>query len=313
MPEPITILWSSFDLVEPTFSAAEVAAWSSTEFAALRAASLIRAAPPATHVSCPGCDDGHVEEVQRVGSDAGEQLFLICPTAGRVRLAHAELEQWTIGFDRAATMLAGAINGSATTVVPGRLWRLGKSKFGEVAREVLLARGLGWADRASVIDKVPRGGPPIILVASDVPPREVWRGVRPAVVNVTRVVDWSNDGFAIDAVLLKTLVDGEDAASRRLTGVELDGETLAGIVRREAAKQAKTELREEAMVDAYVRHGSTRRAAAALKEQGHSVDHSTVSRAVKKFGGPAEVRRMAELASVEKPVALQRRNRPKKS
>lgn len=313
MPDPIAILWSSFDLSEPMFSPSEVAAWPHAEFAALKAASVIRTASTATHVVCPACDDGHVEEVQRVGSDARERLFLICPTAGRVRLTHAEIEQWMIGFDRVAEMLSTALNGSTTPIVPGRLWRLGKSKLGDVAREVLLARGLGWADQTAIVDKVPRGGPPIILVASPAPPRDVWRGVRPAVINLTRVVDWSGGSFVIDALLLKTLVDEEDAASRRLTGLELDREALAGIVRREAAKQAKTELREEAMVDAYVRHGSTRRAAAALKEQGHPVDHSTVSRAVTKFGGPAEVRRMADLASVEKPVALQRRNRAKKS
>lgn len=309
MPDPIAILWSSFDLADAVFSAAEVASWPSVDVSALKSKGILCEGPVAAQLTCPACGDGHVEEVQRIGDGDRQHLFLACPTAGRVRLTPAELEQWTLGVEAIAAFLASAFNDDPSTVVPGRLWRLATTAFGDRAREILLARGLGWGDAASVMAKVPRGGPPIILVASTSPPRDRWRGVRPAVVNLARVVDWNNGVAAINALLLKTLVDEEDAASRRLTGVELDEEGLRGLVRRETANQAKTELRDDAMLLAYVQHGTTRAAAAALTESGHAVDQSTISRALKRHGGAAEVRRKAELASVEKPVVLQRRNK----
>jgi len=309
MPDPFNIVLSSFDIPEPCFSSAEVGTWPGPDVDALAKLDVLRDGGTATHISCSACGDGHVEEVQRIGDDQRARFFIICPTAGRVRVTVDELKQWTIGVNALADHLARALGTkAATSLVAGRLWRLATTKWGERAREVLLARGLSWEDAAQVISRVPRGGPPIVLVASPAPAREIWRGVPPAVVSLARVLESDGGTVSVNAVLLKTLVDEEDVASRRLKGVEVDEETLAGMVRREAAKQAKTQLPDETMAALIGVHGTSRKAQAALKEEGIDVHHTTIYRAGKRAGGAKKLRQEAPLRSVEKSVALQRRN-----
>jgi len=98
MPDPFNIVLSSFDIPEPCFSSAEVGTWPGPDVDALAKLDVLRDGGTATHISCSACGDGHVEEVQRIGDDQRARFFIICPTAGRVRVGARWGARWTRTF-----------------------------------------------------------------------------------------------------------------------------------------------------------------------------------------------------------------------
>ncbi|MHB8865020.1 MAG: hypothetical protein ACYC6N_21660 [Pirellulaceae bacterium] len=110
-------------------------------------------------ITCPGCLDGHEEEVLAVDRlDGTRQLYVACPEKLRVEVSRALLRQWTIDWFALARAVASslALSGACTPLADGRLWRLGRTKWQSQSRDVLFARGLTCADGSDVAYQIGR-------------------------------------------------------------------------------------------------------------------------------------------------------------
>ena len=134
---------------QPLVSAEEVATWPADILRRLMAAGLIRPAESTSYVACPNCHEAHDAEVTvRDGPGGRLRFFIHCPEALRVEVPAESLQQWCVNLEGLGTALAGALSlsGRRTVLVSGRLWRLGRTKWQGVSRDVLFARGLFWPD-----------------------------------------------------------------------------------------------------------------------------------------------------------------------
>jgi hypothetical protein len=94
----------------------------------------------------------------------------------------------------------------------------------------------------------------------------------------------------------------------RLSAAETLHETPSKKLKQIVRQTQMAALTDDALVAAYAKHGSYRKAAYALVAQGHQTDRWAVERAVKRMGGIKEVCRIANSQSVRRAVASQRRD-----
>ena len=73
------------------------------------------------------------------------------------------------------------------SLVPGHLWRLGKTTWQGALRDVLFARGLTGKDAPEIADRISSSRRPIVLVGKYLPPNEIWESCEPAVVPLSEV------------------------------------------------------------------------------------------------------------------------------
>jgi hypothetical protein len=94
-----------------------------------------------------------------------------------VEVAAECLQQWVIDLKALCNVLATALLllGRHTALVPVRLWRLGRTTWQGVSRDVLFARGLTWPDGPSLFDTIEIQTCPIVLVADQANGRQQKR------------------------------------------------------------------------------------------------------------------------------------------
>lgn len=198
-------LWERADAGAARFTADEVAFWPSGWLDQLSAAGLLRPEAPARSVVCDACSEGHAEEIQWIESPpgTGRRAYIMCPTAGRVRVEPGQLRQWGVDLARVAELTAAALGaaGGVEELVSGRVWLLGKLFAGDRSREVFLACGLHRRDGGDVVGRCARlsaAAAPVVLVPAFVPPREVWPEAPPVVVPLSALLTLDGTQVVID-------------------------------------------------------------------------------------------------------------------
>lgn len=266
-------------------------------------------------VSCPECPDGHVEDVVSVPGDESTRLWIACPRLLRVQIDPEALRRWVIRWDALVAVLASSLGltGAWREIDPGSVWLLGVTDWQQSRREVALAVGIGGSTSTRLGQHVGPAGRTIVLTTGALPASDTWSGRVPACVPVRDVLTIGTAGMALDAVLLADRVRAADEAARHIGGLTLDEDQLKDVIRRQVRAAQKKELTDDLMVNAVAIHGSARKAEKALKAEGYEVDHSTISRAVKRHkDAAAKIVRQEDSGSVSRTVASQPRNRGKK-
>jgi len=307
MTDPLHILWYAIDAEECMFSADDVA--SSDGLTALQSLGILKQPENAIQISCPNCADRHVADIMtRKGPSETIIYYIQCPDSLYVEIPATLLAQWTINFDRLAQLLYDELklSGHAHEVVPGRLWRLGKSKWQGADRTFYFWRGPTWDDARQIAVKIGGTGRPVILVADRAPANNVWVGKARPVVSLASVAALEGIELKIDAVQVAALVNEVDIAESEPKATTKLQKQVRAIIKDEAT--------DEILVAAYIKHHSYRDAAIALSaERGVPVSKDQVGRAVNRAGGIRAVLRTVSSESVQRGVASHRRDKPRQS
>jgi len=311
VPDVNETLWSIIDAAAAALTSGDVRSLGQAADWML-SSGIIAETASAGAVACPECADGHVEDVVSVPGNDERTLWISCPRLLRVRIDPDMLRRWIVRSEALAAVLAKALglSGTLREIAPGRVWRLGTTKWQQSRREVVLTIGLACP---RLVEHVGGAGRAIVLTTGVPPPVATWTGRVPACIPAKDVLAIGPAGIELDAVLLADAVRAADEAARHVGGLTLDEDQLKEVIRRQARAAQKQELTDDLMVQAAATHGSARKAAKALKEEGYDVHHSTISRAVNRHKEAAKLVRQEDSASVSRSVASQRRDRSKKS
>lgn len=297
------------------FDHAEVSRWPQGALDDLLKSHFVRPAQTGLTAPCPHCDDRHVETVTVVAptDDADKpRYFIWCPESLKVEITEEMCRGWTVDLDGLAAALASALAVSAPKpVVPGRFWRLGRMPWRDTTREVAFAVRLTDDDAEALMRHVGTGGRAVLFVPHRVPDPSRWPGRVPTVIPMHAVAAMTDDNVVLDPEAVLEAINEADRLSEVAGGVSLDARGKK-LVDKAVTAKLRTLLSDDQLVQAYLAHGSYRKAADALVREGQITDRWAVERAVKAKGGPKAVRREADSGSVSRSVASQSRDRAKK-
>jgi len=317
MNDPLVSILPYLDASAPLFTADEVSAWPAETLPRLMAAGFIRPAKSAACVACPNCYQEHSGEVTvRRGPDGRSRFFIHCPEALRVEVPAESLRQWTVDLDRLGRALAGALSlaGRRTLLVPGRLWRLGRTKWQGASRDVLFARGLLWPDGPAIIARIETQTRPVVIVANQVPPPAWWRRRSAPVIALVDVATLSDRGVELNIADVAAAITEADARNETFGNMRFDEAGQRQRLRRQVKEELKSHLMDDQLLAAYREHGSYRKAADAISKQtGAKITKDQVSRAVRRAGGITAVASVDDSRSVVRTVASHHRDSGRKT
>ena len=116
------------------------------------------------------------------------------------------MRQWVVNFAGLAAAVSSALGlEGGQEVAPGRVAYLGALTREGVYREFFLARGLWWADAATMISRCARltGSPaPAILMVDRLPDVVLWKTLRPAVLALGERIGVHRNRFQVDVASL---------------------------------------------------------------------------------------------------------------
>lgn len=312
----LALVLAAADDVGRIFDYAEIRTWPAGAIGALRRLGLLRPAATGLHAPCPNCDDSHVEPVViRAGVGDAKRYFISCPEAMRVEVQPEMCNGWEVDFDGLARAVARAMNvkGHPKSLVPARLWSLGRVPWKNATREVVLALRLRDGDASAVIPHIAVGGRAIVFVPQHVPEGRMWSGRVPAVLALSRVATLGDEGLTLDVAAIAEIVADADAAAEARSVLPIDPEIKKQIMRQQIKAEVKTHLEDDVLVAARITQGSVRKAAEALTKQlGRTVTKDRVQNAIKRAGGLKALAEMMDTGSVARSVASQCRDRGKK-
>ena len=173
MNDALDMVWSRAEIRDHVLTARELGDWPADQRGALVALGLLRRCSDATALVCEDCGPPHPVEVIR-DQRKPEQPYYVSPQIGRVAVAPTELQRWEADFDQVAVLIRRAVSltGKAATVVPSRIWLLGRQQNGDKYWELFLMRGLCWADGTQTLSqcsRVQQSPAPIVLVPYRLP------------------------------------------------------------------------------------------------------------------------------------------------
>lgn len=128
---------------------------------------LLSPTSAAKEVMCMECDCGHVVEVQSKTTQTGKlTLFGVCPECGLFEIPPDRCGRWTVDFMPILNTLQTALGatGLNKSVVPGRVWDLGRAPVAGQSRTLWVGRGLDWDDACEVAKGIPRSRTTIVFV-----------------------------------------------------------------------------------------------------------------------------------------------------
>ena len=284
-------LWPRLDALRPVFSQREVRAWPANEFERLVAAGWLRQVENASTIACPQCDSCHVEEVvARRQPDGGHRFFIYCPETLRLEIHAKDLTTWGIDSARVATALAGALalSGKVMTLVPFRLWRLGRGTWRGVLCDVIFACGLSSHDGGELQHHIGRAHRPLVLVPHQIPPADRWRRRVPAIISLSQAASFSAGVLRIDPLEITAAWENTTTEGTVQTAVATDVMKL--MIRQQIKAEGSSHLTDDAFKSAYRQYGSIRAAAEFLSEQiGRNISKDQVGRAITRCGGRSGV------------------------
>lgn len=310
MVDELQYLWPIVDARESMIAAQTVTGWPAGVHERLVALGLLREGERASQIRCPECQD-HVEEVLVSGGPKGTRLVIACPVVLRVEITPAMLTQWILDHSALAATLARvlSLSGKCVELIPGRLWRLGRTKWKEKLRDVVLARGLHWDDGASLQAKLSRSTKPIVFVPLLRPPPDFWRTPPPLLV-LSDVASLRDGLIDIEPLEIAAAIEDADARKAESEGITLTLDGLKVLIRQQVKAEGATQLSDDAMRSAYRHCGSVRQAAELLtRETGQSVTKDRVQRALTRAGGASAVLDSEDSDSIVRGVASQSRDK----
>jgi hypothetical protein len=211
--DPLRSLFARADVLDPSYSADEVATWAPEVFEQFTSAGLLKAGVNATSVVCDACAGDHVEEVVCVESPPGSgfRAYIWCPLEGRVAVPLERLRRWQVNFRALAQLCASALatSGEVEDIVPSRVWLLGKTSLARLPYEIFFCRGLSWSDGAEVVGRAARllASPrPVILVPGGLPDVAIWAEDVPVVWPLSSLMSWDGTCLACDRAQLELAV-----------------------------------------------------------------------------------------------------------
>lgn len=310
------VLFALLDGPDPVLDAVDMADWPAGAFEAFKRMGLLLLTQSGLMATCPNCPDRHLEPVAiRVDANGKSRLFIHCPEDLRVEVTAEMCRGWAVDPAGFAGVIAGAINprGSASAIVPDRLWRVGHIRVGGVKRQCVLARRMIDPDAASIANHIGPGGRRIVFVPYHAPDERVWPGHVPAVIRLTEVASVENGALQLDhESIMAAIVEADDVAESRSV-LPVDPQVKKQVVRQQVKSEIKGQLEDDVLVSAYKQEGSYRKAAEWLtSELGRPITKDKVERAVKRAGGREAVMETGDSASVARTVASQPRDRQKK-
>jgi hypothetical protein len=240
------------------------------------------------------------------------RYFIRCPESLTVEVTEEMCRGWGVDLDGMAAALASALAASKPRpVVSGRFWRLGRVKLGAGTREVVFAVRLADEDAEALMRHVGTGGRAVVFVPHRVPEPTRWPGRVPAVIAMHDVASMIDDKVVLDP---EAVLEAIDIADKRAEarGEVPEEKLTAKRIERGVRKAIENMVSDDALVQAYLAHGSYRKAADALVGEGQITDRWAVERAVRAKGGPKAVKRETDSGSVSRTVASQSRDRGKK-
>jgi len=170
--EALDLIWRRADVHGHVLSHAELAAWPPGERKTIIGLGVIRRTTDATALICEDCGESHPAEIVR-DPRRPELPYYLCPRIGRVPVAVEATHRWEVDFDCLAALIRKAIGlgGKAATLVPSRVWLLGRQQQAGGFWELFLARGVCWPDGVASPDQC--------LACSNRRPQSCWsRGAR---------------------------------------------------------------------------------------------------------------------------------------
>jgi hypothetical protein len=310
----LQLLLVAADDIGRVFDHAEIRTWPPGGLDHFRRLRLLRPSAGGLMAPCPNCLDAHTETVSvREESDGRRRYFIPCPESLRVEVTADMCCGWQIDLEALANLVAASIGlHSAKVVVPGRLWRLGRTKWHDGTRQVVFATRLTDDDASTVACHVGTHGRDIVLVPHLVPDERLWPQRIPPVIALSQVASFDGKGLVLDNAAMAEAVaeTGRVNASVHAVGTDRTGRR---IIQRAVKSEIKSLIPDEALVAAYREHGSFRKAAEALSAQTETkITKDVVRRAVERQGGIKEVMQEHDTPSVSRTVASQRRDRAKK-
>lgn len=297
------------------FDHAEVSRWPKGALDDLLKSHLVGPAQTGLTAPCPHCDDHHIETVTVVepADDADRpRYFIWCPESLKVEVTEEMCCGWAVDLDGLGASLASALAVSAPKpVLPGRFWRLGRMPWRDNSREVVFAVRLADDDADAMMRHVGTGGRAVVFVPHRVPEPSRWPGRAPAVIAMHDVAAMADDNVVLEPEAVLEAIDIADKRAEARGDVS-EEKLTAKRIERGVRKVIENMVSDDALVRAYLAHGSYRKAADALVRDGQITDRWAVERAVKAKGGPKAVRRETDSGSVSRTVASQSRDRGKK-
>jgi hypothetical protein len=288
----------------------EIAAWPPKTHLRLLNAGLLCQASDAQYVLCPECRD-HYEELIAGQQQGVLRYYVPCPQVLRADVPPQWRKQWTVHLECLAAALATTLglSGRYKELVPGRLWRLGRTDWHGASRDVMFARGLCWSEAREVRAEIVRGRKAIVFVAQQTPPDDFWLRRRPPVIPLSEFTSLGEDQIEIEALAVATAIrDADEAPGEGL--VTVTEQQLKLMIRQQVKAESKSELTDDILIAAYRHSGAYRSAAEFLGEQtGQEVSKDAVYRAVQRAGGILAVLNSEDSNSVVRGVAAQRRDK----
>jgi len=309
--DPLEWLWPLADATVPTVAVQHTESWPDGVLDRLRAASLLMDDELAARVLCPECQDHYEEVLACEGPGRETYSFISCPALHRVRVPRSARRQWSVNLPVLAQALAVtmSLTGKVAELAPRRVWRLGRTKWQDAARDVLLSRGLHWSDAATVRGSITQARKPIVFVPRAKPPGDYWIGRVPPIIALDQVALLGDAGIEIDPLEIAASIQDADARQNGTGVIEMNPEQLTLLIRRQIKAEHKSELSDDIFLAAYRQHGSVRKAADFLStETGATISKDQVQRAVGRAGGAAEVLNAEDSNSVVRPVASRSRD-----
>lgn len=311
MTDPLELLWPLTDAPNPIVAAHVIAAWPSDIHQRLVGLGFLHPAENAERVLCPECHS-HIEEVLAIPGPNGSTRFVVpCPEVHRADVPAGALQQWTVDLAAIAAALAKCLSltGKCTELVPGRLWRLGRTKWQGTSRDVLLARGLQWDDGDAIRGAAVHSRKPILFVPLRRPPDGVWRRI-PPILALSHVAMLVNDQIEVESLEIAAAIHDADALAASDSVPALTQQQLSQMIRQQIKAEAKTHLTDDIMIAAYRQCQSVRAAADFLTQETQQVvSKDRVQRAITRAGGPGEVLNSADSDSIVRGVASQDRDK----
>jgi hypothetical protein len=211
-------------------------------------------------------------------------------------------------FDAVAASIAEtlALSGMVSVEIPQKLWRLGRAPWQQKSREVWLLRDWRSLPESELRSALRSSGRAIVLTYGRVPPDSLWPGKSPVFVAMSQVSQWCDNRLSFDAMqLFECVTDQDDMVSE--APVVPRQRVPARTIRRQVKEEIASMLTDEALVAAYMQHGSVRLAAESLSEQTKTeISKDKVHRALKRSGIEVKTPARHNSDSVRRTVASQR-------
>ena len=311
MTGALDYVWPLLEARCPILAAHGVAGWPAGVHGQLVDLGLLVRAEDAPRVLCPECHEHFEEIVACDGTDGSVRWFIPCPTVLRARVPPEARRQWQANLDGLVAQLALTLGltGRPAELLPRRLWRVGRTAWQGMRRDVLLARGLRWEDAAGVRRAIVRTHRPVVFGPPNKPDNDFWKRPVPPVLALAQVATLAEQGLDVDRLeIVAAIRDAEVRQADQLAVVT--EEQLKLMVRQQVKAEGKTSLTDDVFLQAYRHCGSVREAAAFLSRQtGQAVSKDQVHRALKRAGGAAAVLDAEDSDSVQRGVASHRRDR----